>query len=674
MTAFERPLFVVFLMFAAIALPFTAGSSHASDAPDISYLNSSSAPAAPPVDYDYRLFSEIVSIMYATEAAHSGIAKVYDIGDSWEKTNGTADRDILAMKISDNVEVEEDEPELLIMALHHAREWPTAEVATELILNLTDAYGSDARLSWLVDNREIWIVPVVNPDGHDYAMTTYDMWRKNRRLNYDGSFGVDLNRNYDGSQNGDPLGEWGGAGTSDLPSSDVYCGEAPFSEPETQAIRDLTQAHDFQIAIDFHTYGGLVLWPWNYVLDLAPDNDDLVRIGTEFAALNGYTPAQGIDLYATTGDSTDWLYGGEDIYAYCIEIGSDQDGFHPPEQDAVLGIINDNLPVALLAAELCGDREERAFDIAHAPVATREYDASGFEFSADITADRGVDVSALSVFYSVNSGAWQEVAMGTTASNDTYTATIPVQAIGSVVDYYFVAHDLGGVELMSPMYAPYEEYTFSVTGVLSDPPTADAGADGQASVGASYQFDGAGSDDDVGIDNYTWTFTDVAAQTLYEVSPNYVFDRPGSFTVTLTVKDAEAQTDADQVVVTVVDDTPPVADAGTDHLVMVGGSVSFEGSLSDDNVAVVSYEWKFVYNGSERTLTGVSPDFTFWTVDEYVVTLNVTDAAGNYDTDTVTVTVEAAAIPEFSGLIVPVTLVMVAFLVLMRRSRSGTQK
>jgi PKD repeat protein len=330
--------------------------------------------------------------------------------------------------------------------------------------------------------------------------------------------------------------------------------------------------------------------------------------------------------------------------------------------------------VALLAAELCGDREERAFDISHTSVTTREYDAAGFELTADITADRGVDVSSLSLFYSVDGGAWQEAAMASTASNDTYAATIPAQPIGSVVDYYFVAHDLGGVELMSPMYAPYDEYTFSVTGVLSDPPTADAGADAEVSAGASYQFDGAGSDDDVGIDNYTWAFTDVTARTLYGVSPSYVFDRPGSFTVTLTVKDADAQTDTDQVLVTVVDDTPPVADAGTDHLVMVGGSVSFEGSLSDDNVAIVSYEWKFVYNGSERTLTGVSPDFTFWTVDEYVVTLNVTDAAGNYDTDTVTVTVEAAAIPEFSGLLVPVTLVMVAFLVLMRRSRSGAQK
>jgi hypothetical protein len=233
------------------------------------------------------------------------------------------------------------------------------------------------------------------------------------------------------------------------------------------------------------------------------------------------------------------------------------DGFHPEEQDAVLGIINDNLPVALLAAELCGDCEERAFDISHTPVTTREHDAAGFELSAVITADRGVDVSALSLLYSVNSGSWQEVAMDTTASNDTYTATIPVQAIGSVVDYYLVAHDLGGVELMSPVYAPYEEYTFSVTGVLSDPPTANAGADGQVSAGASYQFDGAGSGDDVGVDNYTWTFTDVTAQILYEVSPSYVFDHPGSFAVTLTVKDADAQTDTDQVVVTVVDDTPP---------------------------------------------------------------------------------------------------------------------
>ena len=102
--------------------------------------------------------------------------------------------------------------------------------------------------------------------------------------------------------------------------------------------------------------------------------------------------------------------------------------------------------------------------------------------------------------------------------------------------------------------------------------------------------------------------------------------------------------------------------------------VQFNGSYSSDNLAVVGYQWKFFYNGTERTLTGASPTFTFWTPGDYLVTLNVTDAAGNYDTDTMSVTVQGEAIPEFSGLLLPVTMVMVAFLVLMRRSRAGSKR
>ncbi|MCU0859351.1 MAG: PKD domain-containing protein [Thermoplasmata archaeon] len=489
------------------------------------------------------------------EGQHSDIMRVYDIGDSWEKVNGTADRDILAVKISDNVETDEDEPEALVIALHHGGEWPGMEVALSYIENVTDDYGNDTRVSWLVDNRETWVVPVVNPDGLDFAMHVSESWRKNRHWYPDYStYGVDLNRNYDGSQNGDPDGEWGGAGTSDDPASSIYCGETPFSEPETQAVRDLVNAHDFQIAIDFHTSGDLVMWPWNYDYDLTPDDADLVRIGEEMAALNGYTPEQGVVLYATTGDSTDWMYGGADVYPYCIEIGSEQ---HPDYVDDVIPLLDENYPVVLLAMDLAGDREERDFDISHTPVSSMEYSASGFTITADITAGRGVDTASIDVYYSVDGGTWGSVPMTQTAANDTYEGIIPSQTAGSVVEYYIVAHDLAGVEKMSPTYAPYDVHTFTVTSSGASP-TADAGADIGSFVGELVSFDGTLSSDDFGIVSYVWEFTyNGSTTTLTGAEPTFTFWTPGIYDVTLTVTDGDGLTDVDHVTVTVTDTAIP---------------------------------------------------------------------------------------------------------------------
>jgi len=423
-------------------------------------------------EYNYRNYSTIKAVLGEIADSHPSIAQIHDIGDSWEKTEGLADRDILALKISDNVAVEEDEPEVLIMALHHAREWPTSELVTAVAENLTAGYGVDARISWLVDNRQIWLVPVVNPDGLDYALETDDSWRKNRRLNYDDTYGVDINRNYNGSENGDPDGAWGGDGTSHNPGDQTYCGESPFSEPETQAIRDLVLAHDFEVATDFHTYGDSVMWPWSYTEELAPDNDDLVRIGCELALLNGYLPMQGIYLYATTGDSTDWLYGAADIYAYCIEVGNEDAGiwqkFHPLEYDTVMSLINENLPVSFEIMEIAGDRQERGIDIYHNAVPEREYTESGFEIVAAVLAERGVNTTAQEVTYRIDGGDWASVPMVQGPENDTYAATIPSQELGSVVEYYIYAEDLGGFPLTSPRYAPYELHSFEV---VPDSPT-----------------------------------------------------------------------------------------------------------------------------------------------------------------------------------------------------------
>lgn len=170
------------------------------------------------------------------------------------------------------------------------------------------------------------------------------------------------------------------------------------------------------------------------------------------------------------------------------------------------------------------------------------------------------------------------------------------------------------------------------------PPSADAGPDQSVSVGDTVTFDGSGSSDETSIASYTWTFTDGGTVTLTGVAPTYVFDTPGTYTVTLTVTDGGGNTDSDTMTVTVIDDVPPVADAGPDQEVEAGTTVSFDGSGSSDNVGIASYEWEFT-DGSLVTLTGVSPDYTFDNVGEFTVTLTVTDEAGLSDTDTVVIRV-----------------------------------
>ena len=413
---------------------------------DASWAIDSASGAGPSVDYPYRDFETVVQILYDAETDFPEIAKVYDIGDSWEKTEGIADRDILALKISDNAAVNESEPKALIMALHHAREWPTTEITLQLIDNMTKLYGVDPRISWLVDNVETWIVPVVNPDGLAYSMEFDDMWRKNRRDNGDGTYGVDLNRNYNGSENGDPLGAWGGAGTSNTPGDITYCGEYAFSEPETQAIRSLAENHSFSVAIDFHTYSNLVMWPWGYTADLPPDNDDLVRIGTDLAALNGYDPDQSVGLYATTGDSLDWLYGSKNVFTFLFEVGEGMD-FNPDDADTVLEQIAENIPPALHLIEIAGDRHERQFDIVHTAVGDSLYSDTGFEVEADITAGRGIDDSSLAVAYSVDGGDWSEVAMSKVCNAP---PTISVRVIRPLMPARTPARDPTERETVSP--------------------------------------------------------------------------------------------------------------------------------------------------------------------------------------------------------------------------------
>lgn len=176
------------------------------------------------------------------------------------------------------------------------------------------------------------------------------------------------------------------------------------------------------------------------------------------------------------------------------------------------------------------------------------------------------------------------------------------------------------------------------------PPTAEAGPNQVVNQNTLVYFDGSGSTDNRGITSYTWTFVDGISRKLTGKNPTYTFNTPGIYTVTLNVTDEAGNWNTDTMTVTVRDITPPTAQAGSNQTVNEGTLVHFNGSLSSDNVGIVSYIWTFMY-GTTKTLNGMIPTYTFYVRGNYRVTLNVTDAAGNWNTDTVTINVLDATPP-----------------------------
>ena len=339
--ALDKPGAVEFLREGRFDIPFVSGKEFAEIvADDYDYLRLGQAGLNPEIIHadlvafyqsrfpvgatmgGFPTLAEAISFMDSLHSVYPNLITARDsIGSSFQG------RAIWMVKISDNVDIDEDEPEMFINSLIHAREPMGLEATLRFMSYLLSNYGTDSLVTYLVDNREFYFVPVVNPDGYEYNRQTDPngggMWRKNRH-----GQGIDLNRNWGYM--------WGydDNGSSPYPSDETYRGTGPFSEPETETLRQFINSRHFKVIMNFHTYGDYFLYPWGYINSYTDDQQYFVTIADSAVTDNGYSRGTAWELlYNTNGDSNDWQYGEQTekpkIFGFVMEIGGQWDGFWP---------------------------------------------------------------------------------------------------------------------------------------------------------------------------------------------------------------------------------------------------------------------------------------------------------------------------------------------------------
>lgn len=234
---------------------------------------------SPELERDFHSYSQMTTALQNIAATYSNFTRLYDLGHSVQG------RVLWGLKITDNPDVEENEPEVRICGLHHGNEFMSAELPLNLALLLVQNYSIDPTITELVDNREIWIIPMVNPDGRE-ANTRYN------------AHGIDLNRNY-----------------GYMPESST-----PYSEPETQAMRNNALQNNFVLSLSFHCSGDIVNYVWNHKTQPVPDNAAVVSLSNQYGSHNGYWVVEGYDWYQTLGDCNDFSYGCRGDIDWTIEV------------------------------------------------------------------------------------------------------------------------------------------------------------------------------------------------------------------------------------------------------------------------------------------------------------------------------------------------------------------
>jgi len=215
----------------------------------------------------YSSYSECVAFFKEAERKNPHLFQVQTIGTTWEE------REIIAVSVTKNVQKNKDKPALFYTGTIHAREWIGIELSLAFGQYILEHIEYDPQLNELLDKSTLYMVPCANPDGFEYSRNHFAFWRKNRRRNSDGSFGVDLNRNF----------EVGFLKNSDM-TSNVYSGPESFSEPETRALRDFVFEHkNITIALDYHSQGNVFFPAHNFIHEDAQDAIDLNILAANMA-------------------------------------------------------------------------------------------------------------------------------------------------------------------------------------------------------------------------------------------------------------------------------------------------------------------------------------------------------------------------------------------------------
>ncbi len=491
----------------------------------------------------YHTYDTMKKELNSISAEHPEIVAKYSIGTTYEN------REIWAIKISDNPnENEEGEPEILFTGAHHGKEWPSYEVPLYFLKFLVENYrkGSidndddglfnedkfdgidndddgaidededEARINWLIDNRQIWIVPMVNPDGVEFSHAQVDagetnqdnLWRKNREPNINpvtgqpypenlggrNMWGTDINRNY-----GFHWGEIGYQGNID-PSREDYIGpkdttdedndrklnedkmdnidndhdgkidediRGGFSTAETLAIKKLVEEHNFVITMNFHTYGEKIYWPWMWTLELPPDEELFCHLAKNMAQFNGYeyrdmSERRQDELSRhppVDGDSNDWLYGKHNILAYTIELGTQ----FIPSEDEIVPLCKLHLGSNLFITEAADNPWGTGIEILHEPIKNTT-NTEGYKVRAIVNTSHALELKyqGVKVFYSTNGQTYKMLEMKQSSNSNEYIGTIPGQVAGTEINYYLSVIDMNDHITQQPKYAPYHTYSFSI--------------------------------------------------------------------------------------------------------------------------------------------------------------------------------------------------------------------
>ena len=262
----------------------------------------------------YHTVATLEEDLQRLAAAHPEIAELHQIGRSVEG------RPLWALRLGER---RNSTRKVAFLGCHHAREWISVEIPYLLAEHLLVNSSTDPVQRWL-QQGEVWVAPMVNPDGHEHSRTDNRLWRKNRRRNPGGSIGVDPNRNY-----GYMWGVLDISTSSHVPSDETYVGPRAFSEPEVRAVRDLVARELFDGVLSYHSYSQLVLYPWGYTSEPIEDEADLAELRTLaddlerlIRSVHGetYTAQQASELYPTAGDTTDWTYGEFGVPSFTIEL------------------------------------------------------------------------------------------------------------------------------------------------------------------------------------------------------------------------------------------------------------------------------------------------------------------------------------------------------------------